>query len=546
MREQIKKVVSWLIRLRAALPAFGIGLVSTSLLRLGTAQSLLIFLGISLFLWGMIEFFLPRRSVRRNNNFQTVQVPMEVVDLGQAEDYVDTHYEPHVIQYFFKVFTQLPDYLTRVDEDVRMAGRTAQSTSHLLFRVAEKMPVGGTLLAPIAWARKGRLFTDFRAFNHCGALVPTLSQWQVNGLIVVVVRTLFNRAVNNASLSVDDRLAVLRIVQLVIDPAARNHGERLAALGRLVDDLDDKFIPYWRGVIRDFCASLIDIYLVVAEVARPDGDGLVVGYSHTIVPELVGRRTRTRARHGLLPTELDVPNPLAFQAGSYHFEAFPSGDMYVYSQHMEELDSKLDMRVNQVVGDARRWYIRGNQDKGSPAAHLYVRRQGPGVVPGNSPRLNGASSEAGDVKSVIEFREVPPGALGNAVTAAFITALIVTFVAFFGTPGSGHDFLVLLLTLPAFLAAAIGRGMTADRLVTTSLTAYYGLWLVAATSLGAVLLSISGLGGEHLPWMVDLPWGREVNGVWILLALFSICVLLYLQKRKSEARRDYLDVRTSE
>ncbi|GAB3915118.1 hypothetical protein GCM10029964_127780 [Kibdelosporangium lantanae] len=119
------------------------------------------------------------------------------------------------------------------------------------------------------------------------------------------------------------------------------------------------------------------------------------------------------------------------------------------------------------------------------------------------------------------------------MTAAFITALIVTFVAFFGTPGSGHDFLVLLLTLPAFLAAAIGRGMTADRLVTTSLTAYYGLWLVAATSLGAVLLSISGLGGEHLPWMVDLPWGREVNGVWILLALFSICVLLYLQKGKA-------------
>lgn len=523
---------------------------------------------------GLKVFFVLRDLSPPETTFQTPPAPMDIVDLGRAEDYIDTHYDVAAIDYFIKLFTQLPEHLSRVDEDVHMIGRAAKSTTHLVFHGVltpeeESQPHGAAspreiLLAPIAWARKGKLFTDFRPFNHSGNLVPTLTQWQVGGLIVVTLRTLFERAVKDGltgaekgelpELSIDDRLILLRMVQTVTDPdAALHRSVHLAELTRLVDGLDAKYSPAGKKVIWDFCESLIDIYVIVAEVERPKGDNVMVGYSNTIVPELSGGDTEKRAKHGLLPTKLDVPNPLVFQAHSYHFEAFPgNGDMYVYDQRIEQLDSGRPADVEKVTG--HRWFIRKGEQEGSPAAHLYVRRQGSGTVPGQTQHLNGSKSTAADVKSVVEFREVPPGCLGNAVSVAFVTAAIVTLFAIFGTrvgssgTSNANQYIpALLLTLPAFLAAVVGRGMTAERVLSTSLTAFRGLWVVAGTSLTAVLVYIYGA-SIGLPLNIAipavLPADYQINLVWLLLALFSIGTLLYLRRRKNEERRHYLRVRT--
>jgi hypothetical protein len=587
MREQIKKAVSWLRRFRAVLLAFGIGLLLTSFLRLGTMSSLLAYLGISMVLLGAILLFTPKDLTPPSSHFETEPLPMDIFDLARAETYIYDHYGTHTIDYFFKLCTQLPDYLTRVDEDVRMTGRTAQSTTHLIFRwVPPKRPKradrnkdnveNNALAVPIARVAKGGLFCDFRAFDQSGAMISTLPQWQVNGLVVAVVRNLFKRALGDGEVTIDDRFTVLRIVQIITDPRGEKAAINalMATLAQLVNGLDTRFSDESKRMIRELCESLVRSYLIVAEVDRPNGESLMVGYANTIVPVLSGRKTRIRAKHGLVPTELDVPNPLAFQAGSYHFEAFPGGDMYVYDQRMEEFGTDREAQVDKVVGDAQRWFIRKDGQGGSPAAHLYVRRQDSGAVPGNVPRLNGARSSAGDVKSVIEFREVPPGALGNAVTVALVTAIIVTFFALFrvgiepASPlvgigseipqvGTGlakgnnnQDIPALILTLPAFLAAAVGRGMTVERLVTTSLTAFYGLWVVVGTSLVAVLLYIYSA-NTSLPkgLEIDIPifaWlGHSLNILWILLALLSLAELVYLRRRKTEERRHYLRIRTS-
>ncbi|MFC0108763.1 hypothetical protein [Kibdelosporangium aridum] len=564
MREQTEKVISWLRRSWPLLVACGLGTSLVVYLGLIPWLPLTIAVAIIVGVVIVVRIFAPLRDLTpKSRSFETAPQPMDIVDLGRAEDYIDTHYDVAAIDYFIKVFTQLPDHLSRVDEDVHMTGRVARSTTHLIFRGVRDVDETpqGILLAPIAWARKGKLFADFRPFNHCDVLMPTLTHWQVNGLVTVAVRTLFEGAIRDAyarakrgkppELSIDERLVLLQMVQTATDPVPGvDRSAREQDLTRLVNSLDDKFSTEGKKVIWEFCESLIDIYVIVAEVGQPSGDNLMVGYSNTIVPELSGKETKLRAKHGLLPTSLDVSNPLVFQANSYHFEAFPGhGDMYVYDQRIEQLDSDRPVQLDKVSGQHQQWFIRKDQQQGSPAAHLYVRRQGSGTVPGHPRQLNGSRSTAGDVKSVIEFREVPPGGLGNAVTVSFVTAMIVTFFAVsgIGIDGSSgnirHDITALMLTLPAFLAAAVGRGMTAERVLSTSLTAFRGLWVVAATSLIAVLLYIYSA-NRGIPVEVPIFPNYKLNVVWLLLALFSIGTLLYLRRRKNEERRHYLRVRT--
>src|SRR5256885_10202369 len=81
---------------------------------------------------------------------------VDVVTLAKAEDYIDTHYDVAAIEYFMKLFTQLPDHLSRVDEDMHLSSRTVRSTTHLFFRGARSLttPANGLLLVPIVRARK--------------------------------------------------------------------------------------------------------------------------------------------------------------------------------------------------------------------------------------------------------------------------------------------------------------------------------------------------------------------------------------------------------
>jgi hypothetical protein len=261
-------------------------------------------------------------------------------------------------------------------------------------------------------------------------------------------------------------------------------------------------------------------------------------------------------KHGLLPTRLDIANSWALHADSYHFEvSVKNQEVYVYDHHLEMLESNNVLKQSDFKQKARQWYVRVYHEEARSVAHLYIRRQGHNSVPDRSTstfRNNYARDHSTDFKSVIQFRETPPGSLGTAAAVALVTAVMITYFALFRVgidPSSdlsrgtnNQDIPALMLTFPAFLAAVIGRGMSAERPHNSSLTAFYGLWFVASTSLVAVLLYIYSA-NRALPIEVKFSvYGGELrlNFIWVALSLFSISVYLHLRKRMREERDYYL------
>jgi hypothetical protein len=507
-----------------------------------------------------------------------------MIELARAEDYIDRTYRATEVAYFVKLVTQQPDYLNRVDEEVVISGRNVQFDTSLTFRGTRSIdrcagdgppstgPASPGMLMPISRARKGILYDRFRAVDARGHELSTLPQWHVHGLMVVAVRGLLERALAEttnspiaAQLSPQDRLIMLQLVKntacAVIRPGAgpTADDDRLKIIGQLADS---RFSPEWKDKVRSFCRSLIRMYLIVVEVARPGGDHTTISYSYQMEaermvlrrdPKDASKRDRIRdrftepvrrAKHGLVPEVFDIAISMAFQSDSYHLTVLTtSNESYVFDHHLERLDSQEPLLQKDFGPN---WYVRLYFEEGRSLAHLYIRRQAVAVVP---PRNSVERTPDFDFKSIVQFREVPPGGLGPAVTVALVTALMVTYFALFRTgidpnrdllPGNtSSDFAVLILTVPALLAGAVGRGMSADRLVSVSLTAFYGLWVVITTSLAAVLLFILSA-NRQLPLEVRILPNVTVNLMWILLAGFSICTYLHLRRRKNEERKYYM------
>lgn len=484
-------------------------------------------------------------------------------ELALAEDYVDKNYTAGEIAYFVQLLTQLPDQLSRVNEEIRIDRQYTLSTTTLTFRGARSTDAAN-LLVPITRARKGLLFDQFEARDADGRLLPTLPQWQVYGLIIVTLRAILERAVKEATgrgsdedvLDENDRLILHQIVKNTACALLRVGGDARGDEDRedeerleLIDTLPEtRFSPTWKDAVRLLCRSLIRSYLIVVETAPAASEHLVLSYAHQISTERMATAgvSRLRAKYGLWPEEFDIPISWAFQTDSYHLTVVPpASGVYVYDHHLEKLGSRQVLRQEDF---GTNWYMRLYYEEARPLAHLYVRRQGGDVVPHESKSSKGPrqAPKNSDFKSIVRFREVPPGGLGPATTIALLTAVMVTYFALFRvgmTPhagaggGSNTDFAALILTVPALLAGAAGRGMSPDRLISASLTAFYGLWATISTSLAAVLLFILN-SDRPLPFEFGVGGGWSFNAIWMALTAFSGCVYLHLRKRKNE-ERDY-------
>lgn len=118
-------------------------------------------------------------------------------------------------------------------------------------------------------------------------------------------------------------------------------------------------------------------------------------------------------------------------------------------------------------------------------AHLYVRRQGDKIV-----------DETLAIKSIIYFRETPPGALGVAAILAIVSALLQMFIAVSHVgldPSTTHgstDVTAFLLAVPAFVAVTIGGWTNMTSAVRSSLTTYLGMMSVVGLALLAAVVYI--------------------------------------------------------
>ena len=307
--------------------------------------------------------------------------------------------------------------------------------------------------------------------------------------------------------------------------------------------------------LKDFCKQYLNGYLIVVEVGSSTGCHLSLTYAHSIPIESPTNYplNQWRERFGLNPSIIDiVHNPFAFEVEAYHLEISTQPDQYVFDHHLEWLDTQAHITQGDLQAQPVRPYVRVYDEEGRPNAHLYIRRQA--THQGHASSANAALSRT---KSVVEFREIPPGALGGATIVACVSAIIISFFALTSlgfdqkTPGGLEPLPALLLALPGFVTVLLGSWIELSRLRRASLTTYLALFGTMLYSLTSALYYLFGSNRVLISSISLNPifigtWhvGRELIRIrtdlgWLVLMTISVTHALFLFRQLMSELRYY-------
>jgi hypothetical protein len=179
--------------------------------------------------------------------------------------------------------------------------------------------------------------------------------------------------------------------------------------------------------------------------------------------------------------------------------------------------------------------MQGRLDSGLPYSHLYLKG------------LDRA--DVVDMSTLVEFDEVPPGALGGACVVAVACAVLIWFFAL-TQPGlrralpSSSDLPALLLAVPAFAATWIGQSV--DRILRSSSSAYVGLAISAILSVTSALLYVANSSRrsfytiENETFFHGLVSLKNVDVSWFILALAASVIAAYLAELLRDKVRSYM------
>lgn len=420
-----------------------------------------------------------------------------------------------------------------------------------------------SLLMPLLTVEKGTLLDNFVVRDACGNTVPTIPQSSARGLIVRALEVLFEMmpievkdAPAPAKFKARWKRVLAGLAVAICSPGPLNKQSdnlkrKTNAALKAIESLPTT--DQWKRRLRDFCRYYIDYYVIVAELAPPTTKHVVLSYSHKMPCESPATQESNlwRGRFGLTPAAIDIPlNLNAFRAGSYHLQVSANTGQYVFDHHLERLDSTEHITQEDLTKSGIDAYARIYYEEGRPNAHLYVRRQ-----------EGGPPDELERLKSIIRFREIPPGALGGATV---ISAASTTLILFFAVTHLGmridtndgsindqiraalnSDIPALLLALPAFIAALVGTWTDLSHIRRTSLTTYVALAGTMILSLFSALFFVFDA-NKVLPTQttIRLLTGHEVTTdyVWLTLALLSTTLTFSLVHRWIGESRYYFSV----
>ncbi|MFS8098395.1 hypothetical protein LFM09_14775 [Lentzea alba] len=530
-------------------------------------------------------------------------------DVEAAAQYVKDKYGDDAIRYFQNALLDLASYLVRVDQELSLNGRDLFTTTTLTFRyelhddqpkknheangadetrslAAKSVDVAKiakndrkSILLPIVTARKGHLFDNFAARSSSGAKVNLISQYEIRGLLATAIQALFTQHLtqadgNRASLTPDQEQGLRDVMNDVLINAVcfvGNTPSRPGASFTLVDsrsetlaDIDHK-LSQWpllfskdvRNKITRICRVLTYNYLIVAEMTQPELGNFVVSYEHMVTSDLMRtkREELLRARFGLDPVTIDLPVSRAFQADSFHLQIQAPPGQYVFDHHLEELGSRNKMEQDSFENaQPIRPYMRLYHEEGRSIAHLYVRRQGAHPHTQLSTSTSSPHVTAPSFKSVIRFREIPPGSISGIALVSLMTSILIMFFTFARSPfnptGTFQGAPALILALPAFVAAALGRGVDGRGLARSSLTVSIALGIVVLNSLLSVVFyilnAVNSIPGNVTVTLSFLPQSTLVstNGLWLTLGLWSTATTIFIYKEKRAQTNYYLNMLT--
>lgn len=513
-------------------------------------------------------FFFEIRPNVDNSLGSPVTISPTLDELENDERNVYRHYSGEAVAYFIQLLIGLPLFLQRVEETAdlnssyahmkttltfKLEGRRAHREGHRPSRT-NRRALSDSLLVPLILAKRGNLFDNLRVTDANGVAVPTVSQHDSHGLLVATMRTLFGLAANQQIApgqprhipSPADAAIMWNVIRQVVC-----HGEKLTpqyrrsirSYLRELDGLSADISPLWISRIRTFCEIFSEYYVIGAAPVHPRGELLLLNYEHDVAHErpIAIRNDNRRARFGLRPYSLDVPLTRVLQASSYHFQARAPQGQYVFGHHIAKSHSDTWLHQDAFHIGAEQHYARTQYQPGRPAAHFYVRRQGT-VQPGTD----------FDLKTRIDFREIPPGTLGVATVLAVVSAIVQIFITLThagldSTITHGNvDITAFLLAAPAFAGVILG-GMTGPAGISgSSLSTYFGFIITMTLSLASALAYIwAATGGIDPRFNLTLVGGvatLHLSYLWTPIALTSIVLALYLALKIHHEIRYYLSL----
>lgn len=493
-------------------------------------------------------------------------------------------YGGQTLKLLVNMMVDRPNYLERINENVTLEDETPelQVSTRQIFRVrtptsapldegsgdgvvADPPEPSSTILIPLVLVDKGTLLDGFKVTDSFGNDVPTLSYNQTRGLLAHVIENILEMApISNQSYREDNpeiiKTVCANLVTAVCAPRSmfRDGSSDKKRIEALLDSIQRlPFSEEWKKRIRGFCEILVRSYVIVAEVPMPAGGYVVVNYSQQIGVEISaqGVVNRVRSRLGLRYSIFDIPlNIFALEVETYHMEMFAAPMQYVFDHHLERMTSTVLVTQRDLWLGADRPYVRVHYNSAGPAAHLYIRRQADSEKESQAPEpVTGLiHAPAERLKSVIEFREIPPGALGASAIISAITAVIIIF---FGLTqigqetGSSHtpvvigsDIPALLLALPGVASVIVGAWLDLSHLRRASLSTYAGLACSLVLSTASALYYLLGA-NESLVGHVTLNVTSNVsirsNVGWLILGIAAAACSLFLTRDVISSSRYY-------
>jgi hypothetical protein len=468
----------------------------------------------------------------------TIDVTRRYADVRDAMVAVEKRFEPESLRYFFRLLTNLPDFLSSADERARVEPSGLRLETRLTYRVTDGR---GPLLVPVLQLAKGVTVDELEILDGDAHPVSAISAFETRGLIASALDFLieFGRRESGspARRTADLVTCTDALISVVCRPHRQPDRDLADAVGLALNafDLNDT----WRDRLRRLCGSLARSELVVVQVDRPPESQLHLTYRQLLTYESPLTTKRWRMRLGLAPDTVDSPPMVHLgraQIYDFQIEAIPG--RYIFRHAIHDAESGAEVDIEDLERDLGKVDLRIKQAGVRSHAHLSLA-----LVRSATEEVTRKVRRS--YKSVVEYRETSPGALGSAtLIASAATAFTVFFALSGGRPSDNADVPALLVALPAFMAIIIGHWSDNSRMPKSSVSAYLGMLGTMVISISAAILyllrSAAWFRGTEVE--VILCCGvPAVHTAWLWLALGALAIVhaVYLWLRLIQGTRSY-------
>jgi len=467
---------------------------------------------------------------------------------------VTDNYDPNAFSLFGELLLN-PLTFTRAYDRAEVVGQLVVIRTSIDYAVNRNqiaaVPADQPLPVPVVEPEKGRMLDAFEVTDGDDTALSALPQSEACGLLAHLVIMYFARAYGrpfSVLYAQPTRPPELRrMIRMIFRKGRLDRNSCNKEFADAASTLPTPVNPFDFERLRAVCTYYGRHYLIAVETRTSQWSRLHLRYQQIFpVQEDPGPvqqdpgerwRNRLRARLGLVPLTFVVPIPSLYRAGSYHFTMSGIAAHYVLEQYIFDLDTRNVVRQGDLRTIAPRGYFRLRHHSTLAYARAYGRGFN-GMPRGSQPSL----------ATVVQFAEVPPGALGGSVKVLAVAAALVTVFAFRPARDEAtSDAAALLLAAPAGMAAWVGHSI--DQIRQSSLATYVGLGVAQFVSVCAALLYIlerrmTWLGDrlkiedQRLLGFIELPL---IDSGWAGLSVVSLCLLGVLWMMKIRDTSRYLE-----